>query len=214
MRNGLIAIVAAGAIVAVAIVEGIRTNRWGASEDITAAAGKLERIPMNIGPWEGTDTPIDDKSYRVSEAVGSVSRSYVNSKIGERVNVLLLCGPTGPIAAHTPDVCYRGMGFTCQGKPNRKSLVLPSNLSASFWTARFEKKSLNDVAEKIYWAWSTNGDWEAVNEPRTDFALRSVLYKLYLTRADGPVNQAHDSRKDPIDLFLEDFAPIVKTVLN
>jgi hypothetical protein len=215
MRNGLIAVFASGAIIAVAIVEGIRSNRWGATEDIQAAARKLESIPSQFGPWVGTDSPIDEKIIRVAEAVGNVSRSYVNSKNGSRINVLLLCGPSGPIGAHTPDICYGGLGFACKGKPSRKSVVYPSNGSCSFWTARFEKKSFNDEAIRIYWAWSASGDWEAANDPRLDFALKSVLYKLYLVREDDPANRAtKDSGPEPIEAFLEDFLPIVKTALT
>jgi hypothetical protein len=214
MRNGLIAILAAGAIIAVAILEGNRTNRWGATEDIQAAAAKLEHIPRDFGPWKGTDSPIDEKIIRVAEAVGNVSRNYLNSKNGERINILLLCGPTGPIGAHSPEVCYGGLGFACRGNPARKSIALTNNGAASFWTARFEKKSLTDEALRVYWAWSANGDWEASSKPRTDFAFRSVLYKLYLVRADEPGNPVREPKNEPIELFLEDFLPIVKHALT
>jgi hypothetical protein len=214
MRGGLIAILAGGAIVAVATVEGLRTNRWGATEDVQAAAGKLENIPINFGNWKGIDSPIDEKIIRVAEAVGNVSRSYVNSKNGERINVLLLCGPSGPIGAHSPEVCYGGLGFACKGSPNRKSISYPNNGAASFWTARFEKKSLTDESLKVYWAWSANGEWEASSKPRADFAFHTVLYKLYLVRSDDLPNQTRDPSQEPIDLFLEEFLPIVKSALT
>ena len=214
MRNGLIAILAAGAIVAVAIFEGIRSNRWGTSEDMKAAAAKLERIPNEFGPWIGTESPMDEKIIRIAEAVGNVSRKYQNRKNGDQVSVLLLCGPTGPIGAHTPEVCYAGLGFACKGKPTRKSVVYPSNGAGSFWTARFEKNSFAEEALQVYWAWSTNGDWEASTNPRADFALRSVLYKMQVQRGDYPSNQVRDPNKQPIELFLNDFLPIVKNVLS
>ncbi len=213
MRNGLIAILAAGAIVAVAIFEGIRSNRWGTTEDMKAAAAKLEKIPSEFGPWVGTESPIDEKSYRTAEAVGNVSRKYRNRKNGDQVDVLLLCGPTGPIGAHTPEVCYGGLGFACKGKPTRKSIVYPSNGIGSFWTARFEKNSFTEEALQVYWAWSTNGDWEASTNPRADFALRSVLYKMQVQRGNYPANQERDLNKEAIEVFLNDFLPIVKTAL-
>src|SRR5580698_6104219 len=111
MQKGLIVILAAGLVVAVALVEGIRTNRWGTAEDIQAAAKKLDYIPREFGPWVGTDAPIDEKIIRIAEASGNVSRTYMNRKNGERINVLLLCGPTGPIGAHTPEYCYGGIGY-------------------------------------------------------------------------------------------------------
>jgi hypothetical protein len=214
MRGGLIAIVAAGAIVAVAVFEGVRSNRWGATEDVRAASAKLDKVSIKFGNWVGTDAPIDEKIIRIAEASGNVSRFYENSKSKERVTVLLLCGPTGPIAAHTPEVCYGGLGFACKGKPARKTLTFANTSAGSFWTARFEKKSLNDEAQKVYWAWSGNGDWEASSNPRTDYALRTVLYKLYVSRADDPASQPRDPKNEPIENFLEEFLPIVKSALS
>jgi len=214
MRGGLIAIVAACAIVGVAVFEGVRSNRWGTSEDVRAAAVKFEKVPLNFGTWVGTDSPIDEKIIRVAEASGNVSRAYENSKNKERVNVLLLCGPIGPIGAHTPETCYGGLGFACKGNPARKTLTFASVGASSFWTARFEKKSVNDEALKVYWAWSANGDWEASSNPRTDFALRKVLFKLYVVRADDPASQPRDPKKEPIENFLEEFLPIVKNAIT
>lgn len=214
LRNVLIAFLAAGAIAAVAIVEGIRSNRWGATVDIQVAARKLDNVPRDFGNWKGTDTPIDDKIIRIAEAVGNVSRNYVNTKNGEQINVLLLCGPSGPIGAHTPEVCYGGLGFACKGKPARKPVTYANDGSATFWSARFEKKSLNEEALRVYWAWSANGDWEAALNPRAEFALKPVLYKLYLVRGDDQLSRVADPNQEPIDMFLHEFLPIVKNALT
>lgn len=213
MRSGLIVFLAAGLVVAVALIEGIRSNRWGATEDFQVAARKLERVPREFGAWVGTDSPLDEKIIRIAEAVGNLSRSYVNRKNGERINVLLLCGPTGPIGAHTPDVCYEGIGFSCKGNPTAKGFVLPNGGRASFWTARFEKPSAIEGALRVYWAWSVNGDWEATKNPRTDFALQTLLYKLYVVRAENPAIRGEPNH-DPVDEFLTEFLPLVKTALT
>src|ERR1700722_7885056 len=106
MPRGLVVLVAVIVVVAVAVLEGIRSNRWGETEDVRIAAGKLDRAPREFGNWVGVDTPQDAKILRVAEAVGNVSRHYSNRKNGDQIDVLILCGPTGPIGAHTPDVCY------------------------------------------------------------------------------------------------------------
>jgi hypothetical protein len=214
MRSGLIVFLAAGVVVAVALIEGNRSNRWGATAEIQIAAGKLERVPSEFGSWVGTDSPLDEKIVRIAEAAGNVSRSYVNSKNGDRINVLLLCGPSGPIGAHTPDICYGGLGYSCSGNPTVKGMALPNGGRASFWTARFEKASVTEGSLRVYWAWGVNGDWEATANPRTDFALQPSLYKLYLVRVDNPTTRDRDSNQDPFDLFLTEFLPLVKTALT
>ena len=73
-----------------AVVEGMRSNRWGETEDMRAAAAKLDKVPPAFGDWTSAENPIDAKVLRVAEASGHVSRTYTNRKTGARVNVLLL----------------------------------------------------------------------------------------------------------------------------
>ena len=104
--------------------------------------------------------------------------------------------PAGPIGAHTPDVCYGGLGYSCKGKPARKGIAFANDGHSSFWTARFEKVSNTEEPLRVYWAWSTNGDWQAASNPRSDFALKGALYKLYVVRSDNPTS-AEDRASKP-----------------
>ena len=117
-------------------------------------------------------------------------------------------GASGPIGAHTPEVCYGGLGYKCVGKP-LPTRVTFANEAAGFWTARFEKERTAGEGLRVYWAWSTDGNWEASSDPRTEFALRTVLYKAYVVhqspKPDSP---------DPTAGFLAEFLPVVKTALS
>ena len=61
----------------------------------------------------------------------------------------------------------------------------------------------------------TDGDWQASANPRTDFALRRALYKLYVVRPEPrtPAGVPASSGPDPIDEFLAAFLPEVKKAL-
>lgn len=216
MRNAAIVGAAAVVMVTAAVVEGMRTNRWGPSADTQAAARKLDRVPANFGDWVGHDSPIDEKIMRVAEATGTVSRQYVNRKTNETISVLLLCGPVGPIGAHTPDVCYGGLGYSCKGSPSRKGYALASGEGVSFWAARFEKATPTDSPLRVFWGWSLNGTWEAAANPRTQYALHSVLYKLYLVQTDNPTDRPKDANPEPllVERFMTEFLPIVKNALT
>lgn len=206
MPRGLVIALAAALVAGVAAVEGYRSNRWGPSDDMRAAVARLDGVPMEVGDWVGSDTPLDPKILKVAEATGNVSRRYTNRKNGDSVSVLLLCGPPGPIGAHTPDVCYGGMGYKCVGKPVARQVTFGPG-AASFWTARFEKESARDDALRVYWAWGWGGDWEASDEPRTDFATRTALYKLYVVHDDTRPG------RDPAGEFMAEFLPAVKAAL-
>jgi len=209
MLRGLIIAVAVLVVVAVALFEGLRSNRWGESDDSKAAAEKLSRVPREFGEWVGTDSALDAKIVKIAEAAGYVNRSYVNRKNGEQIDVLLLCGPSGPIGAHTPDVCYGGLGYKCLGNPIPRQ-VTPTSGKATFWTARFEKVAdATDHPLRVFWAWGVDGDWEASKEPRLDFAGRTVLNKLYLVRHANP-----NDDQGVTDAFLTEFLPVVKTALQ
>jgi hypothetical protein len=213
MPRGLVIGLAAGFVVAVGLLEGIWSNRWGSSEDPRTVAVRLERIPMNFGEWVGTDAPLDPKIIRVAEATGTISRVYVNRHTGTRIDVLLLTGPTGPIGSHTPDVCYGGLGYSMQGTANPVRITWGGG-SADFWNARFEKKAGTDRPLQVLWAWGVDGDWEASSNPRADFALRSTLNKLYVVHMDNRLDRTRQPDLSTLKEFLSEFLPLVKQALS
>jgi len=201
-------------LIAAAVVEGISSGRWNQSGDVRAASAKLEGVPAAFGDWTSTESPMDEKVLKVAEAAGCVSRIYTNRKNGTQVSVLLLCGPTGPIGAHTPEVCYAGNGFAAQGEPQKKAVTLPGNAAASYWTVRFEKKPAGtDPPLRVCWMWGVDGDWQAAASPRTEFALHGALYKLYVVRAEPQAVSASGTAPDPVHEFLTAFLPEVKKAL-
>jgi len=204
MRTLLIA-AALAVLVAAAIVEGIRSNRWGATQDLKAAAAKLENVPRSFGPWTSTENPIDSEILKKAEAVGSVSRVYENGNNRTKISVLLLCGRSGPIGAHTPDICYAGLGYKMAGRETKRSVT-----DSSYWTGRFDKPS-GEGSLMVSWAWGVDGTWQASEQPRVEFVGHDALYKLYATRGLTMAEQAGTaSTADPTQEFLNDFLPEVK----
>jgi len=207
MPRFLLIIVAVVVLAAAAIVDGTLSNRWN-SEDLAADAAKLNNVPAAFGRWTSTENPIDPLILRRAEAVSSVSRTYDNEITRSRLSVLMLCGPAGPIGAHTPDICYAGMGYKMIGHEIRKDVA-----DSQFWSGRFEKPS-GESAIVVSWAWSVDGTWVAAERPRWEFLGRKGLYKLYTARA--LTQDERDNRpagEDPTVLFLTEFLPEVKKAL-
>jgi len=200
-------------LVAAGVFEGLRTNRWGQTEDMKAAVTRLNAVPANFGDWTSTEDPIDEKVLKVAEATGNISRTYSNRKTGNVVSVLILCGPSGPIGAHTPDVCYRGIGYEMAGDQEHRTLSLADGRKATYWTAAFQKQATGDNRLRVAWAWGTDGDWVASTSPRSEFVLRSALYKLYVSRPTAPADRDANPPVDRIQEFLADFLPEVKKAL-
>lgn len=207
MPRWLVIVLAVAGLAAAAVVEGTRSNRWGTSDDVRAAAAKLDGVPAAFGDWTSDEVPMDDKVLKVAEAAGHVSRSYTNRKSQDRVTVLLLCGPSGPIGAHTPEVCYAGNGFEMGGEPRRQTVAPPGLPAATYWSARFEKKGQSDGL-RVCWMWGVGGDWEASANARLGF--RAALYKMYVVHSESKP----PADRDPVHEFLTDFIPEVKKALT
>ena len=200
-------------LVAAGVFEGVRTNRWGQSEDMKAAVSRLTGVPAAFGDWTSQDQPIDEKVLKVAEATGNVSRAYTNRKTGNTVSVLILCGPPGPIGAHTPDICYKGIGFEMDGPEEHRAVSFADDQKATYWTAKFQRQATGTDQLRVAWMWGVDGDWTASAAPRREFALRKALYKLYVSRGVTPAEREANPPVDRVQEFLTDFLPVVKKAL-
>src|SRR5260221_3453786 len=94
-------------VLATGFVHGLWTNRWKLSDEPGVSCQLLSQVAMNIGDWEGRDlSPLDEQTLTIGEIEGYLTRVYVNRQTGQEVAVMILCGRGGPIAQHTPDICY------------------------------------------------------------------------------------------------------------
>ena len=207
-------VIALAVLVTAGVIEGIRTNRWGVTEDLQTASARLKDVPRVVGPWTGTDLWIEPKILERAEATGSLSRVYQNNKTGTAVSALLLCGPSGPIGAHTPDICYGGLGYKMMGREVRKTITLADGTVSAYWSCQFTKPdSPGDLGLEVVWAWGVDGGWVAADEPRREFISHNALHKLYVTRGLTPADRDDRVPPDPIREFLMEFLPEVKKAI-
>jgi hypothetical protein len=206
-------VVAVAALVAAGVVAGIRTNRFGVREDLRTAGDRLKGVPKTVGPWVTThEFEMDPKIQQRSEAVEYVSRVYRHRETGAQVSLLMLCGEPGPIASHTPDVCYGGLGYDTNVPKVVRSVPIPGGKPAEYFSAKFRKPNGGDPLQ-VCWAWGADGNWYASEASRGDFAFRSALYKLYLSRELPARESETTTPDDPIQEFLTVFLPEVRTAL-
>jgi hypothetical protein len=167
-------------IVGYGVVEGLWTNRWHSSGELKRAAARLDTVPLTIGEWQGDVQELEPWQVEKAELEGYLMRRYVHATSGEAVTVLLVCGRPGPISLHTPDVCYRGIGYTPVKPEERKTLEAGGGRTAEFWDATLQKRDA-PAPDRLHirWAWSATGEWVA-ESPRARFARRAALFKLYV----------------------------------
>jgi hypothetical protein len=171
--------VAVLAVVATGVVHGFWTGRWAGDRAAVDVAARLGQVALDLGEWQGRDLEAD---ARLKEGLsGVLYRSYVHRESGKAVTVYLVCGRPGPVAVHTPDVCYAANGFevTTLGRQSVRpeSGEPPADLEA----ARVLKtRATGQVRQHIFWSWSATGAWQVPDNPRLAFARYPLLYKIYL----------------------------------
>jgi hypothetical protein len=212
-------------VVGSGVVHGLHTDRWGQSDKVLAAGSRLDRIPRVIGDWVSEEVEIPPQQLQQAEAVGHLSRKYVNQVDGREMTILILCGRPGPISVHPPTVCFTGAGWRLASTPKPFAWTAPegSDIEAEFWSCDFVRSTdEGPMVIRTLWAWSSSDDWLAHERPRLATAHHPYLYKMYVTAPNNPTEIPLDTPfieldQDPPEAlleFLEIFLPAVNTALS
>jgi len=192
-------------IVGAGLIEGVWTSRWGLSPAQGALRARFESIPMVIGDWKGTAHEVPALDRAVAGATACLGATYTNATRGVTVSVLLVGGLPGKISTHTPDVCYRGAGYT---------LTLPTEFDyryggdehrSVFQTSLATHEGTTPSVLRIFWSWNASKGWSAPENPRWSFASEPALCKLYVIRETW--GQVVEPESDPCKDFLAAFLP-------
>jgi hypothetical protein len=190
-------------------VHGVRTDRWTPSAELQTAIASLGRVPADVGEWHGEDVAVDPEDLARGGIRGSVYRTYTHRTSGATLSVLLVCGRGGPISAHTPDVCYTGIGYQMTARRQRLAVTDAD----AFWSGPFAKAdAVVPQRLEIYWAWSRDGQvWAAPDNERAAFARHPAVFKLYVVRA-APLSSRPDEAV--VRDFLGRLLPALRAVLG
>jgi hypothetical protein len=231
------------------VVHGRLTNRWGAPADIKAAADVLAEPPQVCGEWKLARTEeIEDSTIRQLQCPGYLNAVYERERPGgsrDVVRVAVLVGPPGPIAVHTPEVCYSNADYEISNdrKPaiidaaptgdRSKSASAKSDSAKSasakpasakpaksaaeaqneFWYVTLKSRGVDAFSLRVYYGWSTAGDWRASKRPRFEYAGQPYLYKLQAAAVLPPTLSGEEA-PDPCREFLVDFLPAIQDRLS
>ena len=184
------------------VAHGYLDGRWTSVDAAQAKAEALQNLPLKAGDWDLlTDSELEGSAKRILQCYGSLVRTYVNKTTGAEVSVFVVCGPRGPIAVHTPEVCYSSSGTEPAGD-RVVSPVLINGESQSLWTVKFRKPRSSDPPHlEVWYGWSDGGPWKAASVPRV--WLTDSLYKI---QASGPPAKTGE-KESPVEDFLRAFLP-------
>jgi hypothetical protein len=200
---------AVSATLLVAVVEGRISRRWGANSELRDAGEKVTQIPQNVPGWRlQSSEPMSDLALGMLKCQGYVNRAYVDDQTGAVVRVALFVGPTGPIAAHTPDICYSSREYDVAPKPQTVTIPAPHGGEHQFASLAMKRRNAQADPLHVYYAWRDDQRWVAPANSRWAFVGRPLLYKIQLAgpSMSGPTTNA----PDPCRRFLDAFLPVVE----
>ncbi len=196
-------------LLAVAVVHGLWTDRWNDGSDLERALARLDNLPREAGAWTGRDQPLDDEQADAVRRVGVarlIRRQFTRPDDPRGVSVVVMGGRFGPLAVHTPDVCYGGAGYVMAGKPACVEVSRADGVTSHFWTARFHRPAASETPPlRLFWGWNSSEGWQAPDNPRWAFRMKPVLYKLYVAREMNSLDEPLE--QDPGVAFLRDWLP-------
>ena len=199
------------------VIEGRIRNRWGPSEAMRTAAERLEKVPRSFGGpqndrWQmqSAETMSED-TVEMLECAGYFVRTYANRQTGERVSVFIIVGPPGPIAVHTPEICYPSRAYKSRDNRQRVAIADIDGRDDNFWALTFKSNGADRNLSRVYYAWSTGGRWLAASDARFGFAGWPYLYKIQLScnLPEGTDMNTGDTCRE----FLKDFVPATRRCL-
>jgi hypothetical protein len=185
------------------ILYGNYSQRWNTSAEMQVAVSHLGSFPREVGIWKAVeDLPIEESALQMLECKGHLNRRYVNEETGKSLQLAIMLGPPGPIAVHTPEICYSSRAYELTDERAEAVLEASSGKRHSFWKVDFTTRNAMADGLRVYYAWGDGGNWNASSSPRFEFAGAPLLYKLQL--ASYVSSYAGDDGPDPGRQFLEE----------
>lgn len=187
------------------VVHGVIDGRWTSSEDLIARGEKLNDAPEKCGKWELIEVKeLDENASELLQCYAQTVRVYKHVELDSIVTVAVLFGPRGPIAVHTPEVCYSSVG-TKQVGTRRVESIQGTEHDHTLWSVQFSKSPSPQPALDVWYAWSDGTAWHAADYPR--FWMVDSLYKIQIA---GPVG---NSSFRPCKDFLASYLPKIEKLI-
>lgn len=201
-------ILAGGMMAATTLVHGRWTGRWDAA--VTGPLRELQSMQSNVGDWTGKPIQLEEDTRLMAGASDEWGMNFARTG-GDNVSALLLAGRPGPLAAHTPDVCYPSSGYEMVASPELIRWTIDGR-EVQMRRAAFRKPgSPANAAVIVHWAWNDGTGWLAPDYPRVHFAGSRILYKLYLTHQGSATVEGNPP--NPSEQLARDLLPHIERKL-
>jgi hypothetical protein len=178
----------------------------------------LKDLPLELGPWKGTDGELDPEIASGAGCTGNISRTYEDERTGLKLNVIVLYGPATTVYIHAPEVCYPKSGFAQEMGPIGRTIEVPTPAGkaekAEFASLLFTKGE-GGLAERemVYYAWWYKGMWSPRQLNQKQSERIPGMFKVHLQRRAGPYERLRLEGADRPGLGEEPCESFLKALL-
>jgi len=167
------------------------SDRELSAADRDQMVARLRSFSDQIGDWRLRAAPeLSEGVVRELHCYGYVNGEYSQRGTPRQAHLLLMLGPAGTMATHTPEVCYGSRDFEILGAPSRVDCRDSANRTHQFWLTRVGRRDASAQVLRVYHAWSDNGVWQASEHPRWDFTFAPILGKCQVAFLESELPHA------------------------
>jgi hypothetical protein len=158
----------------------------------------LKEFPEALGDWhvEGAEIKLDPQVARLTGSSDHLIRTYVNTKNGEQVSVMILYGLAYLVWPHTPDACYPAAGFKSVPPSRDVEIDVPeTTIKARFRERNFAKYQTGaGIYQQVYYSLRNAGEWGLNLENRwKSFRYHPGMFKVQVQRQVVAVGKAENN---------------------
>lgn len=114
----------------------------GLAGSVVLTRGTLNALPLQIGPWNGSDVAMDERIVNATDTDDHVSRNYMRSDGRGAVSLFIAYGVRiRDLMPHRPEVCYTGAGWTLE-ETSERTLTIEDGYALPCQVHRFGRGGL------------------------------------------------------------------------
>ncbi len=125
----------------------------------SATQEELDRVASTIGPFElERSEPLNETVIKLLQLEAYINRIYTDRGTGQVLHLLLLSGPSVPLTAHTPDVCYATQTYEISGGEDIVEVPIGDSVH-TFRLLRLRSRVPAEPGLQVLYGWNAGKTW-------------------------------------------------------
>ena len=143
----------------------------------------LADLPMTLGDWVGSEEKMDSDIARATGSTDQLFRVYQHRRTGQKVNVIVLFGPSTEMYVHTPENCYPAAGYTQTFGPTWRDVKVGPGQTRPFHALTFVKGEGGQVdRQEVLYTWRYSDQWTPNLVTQKGFERIPGMFKVHVAR--------------------------------